>query len=195
LSQAVLNAYLSELEDYNLYKRNSRGQRNARYLESQLREVKTKLTEAENNLEQYRLANQNWAYTTDPTILKESRRLRREVEILSQSYLNLMNRYEIARQESQNDLPVAAVLDRSSLPTLKSGPFRSIIVLLSGAAVFFMTVFVLLARVVYCHKTKVENNIYYRSLADDINRTISNTKRAFTIIRKKKKKVLTTADT
>lgn len=194
LSQAVLSAYLFELENYNLFKLNSRGQRNARYLENQLREVEAELTKSENNLEVYRLANQNWAYTTDPTILKESRRLRREVEILSQSYLNLMDLYEVARQDTQNDLPIVAVLDQSSLPTLKSGPFRTITVLLSGATTFFITVFVLLTAAIYRHKTEVEKNIYYQSLGKDINRTISDARRIFKIIKKTKKKELTTAD-
>ncbi len=194
LSQAVLSAYLFELENYNLFKRNSQGKRNAVYLANQIREIKDELTASENRLESYRLANQNWSNSTDPTILKEARRLGREVEFLSHRYLNLIDQHEIARQETQNDLPIVAVLDQSSLPTVKSGPFRTITVLLFGTAAFFITVFVLLAKAVYHYKTEVENNIYYKSLSDDINKTVSDTKQIFRIIKKSTKKELTATD-
>ncbi|MCP4705380.1 MAG: hypothetical protein GY865_12310 [candidate division Zixibacteria bacterium] len=194
LSQAVLSAYLFELENYNLFKRNSKGQRNAEYLENQLRETKAELTTAENNLEAYRFANQNWLYSDDASIIKESRRHKRKVEILSQSYINLLGRYEVARQDANNDLPMVAVLDQSSLPTLKSGPRRTITVLLSGMAAFFMIIFVLLIKAVFHYKSKVENNIYYQSLEDDIDKTISKSSRIFTIIKKPYKEELVTPD-
>jgi len=133
-------------------------------------------------------------YSDDASIIKESRRHKRKVEILSQSYINLLGRYEVARQDANNDLPMVAVLDQSSLPTLKSGPRRTITVLLSGMAAFFMIIFVLLIKAVFHYKSKVENNIYYQSLEDDIDKTISKSSRIFTIIKKPNKKELVTPD-
>lgn len=177
LSQVILNSYLEELENYNLLKRNSHGHRTADYLVNQIKEINDNLILAEEKLETYRLANQNWSYTTDPTILKESRRLEREAEILYSRYRNLQKQYESARQEAFNDIPIVGILDNSSLPTIKSGPFRTIKVLLTGMATCFLTIFVMLAKAIYRYKVNDEKNKNYLSLSNEFNQTFSHSRR------------------
>jgi len=132
LSRAIVSEYLVQLEGYNLSKRRSRAGDNQVYLEGQLAQAQSKLSEVEEALQQYRLSNLNWASTTSPVIMTNLGRLQREVEVRSRAYLLLQEQYEMAKFEAQKDIPIVNVLDQPSLPTQKSGPFRRNLIILSG---------------------------------------------------------------
>jgi uncharacterized protein involved in exopolysaccharide biosynthesis len=143
LSQAVLSEYIAQLESYHMFKRKSRAGENQRYLDQQLAEARDLLTEAEDRLEAYRKANANWAATSSPTILTYLGRYQREVELRSASYLLLQEQHELAKFEAQKDMPIVRILDRPSLPSQKSGPYRRNLIVLSalvslGLAVLFV---------------------------------------------------------
>jgi tyrosine-protein kinase Etk/Wzc len=138
LSRAVLNQFLAELEIFNTQKRRSSAGDHVRYLDRELREKEQKLREVEDSLEAYQMANRNWDGTTDPEILKTLLRLRRDIEIKTKTYILLQEQYEMARLDQQKDVPIVRVLDYPSLPTLKSGPHRLGIVLLSGMTAFWI---------------------------------------------------------
>jgi uncharacterized protein involved in exopolysaccharide biosynthesis len=103
-------------------------------------ERRRSLTEAEDSLSSYQSRNRSWAGSTDPVILKEVGRLRREVEIKVQTLAYLTQEFEAAKLDAQKDVPVVRILDYASLPTLKSGPHRTITVLATGAISFFLIV-------------------------------------------------------
>lgn len=132
LSQAIVSEYLAQLEEYNLSKRRSRAGDNQVYLEGQLAQARSELSQAEEALQQYRLSNLNWAGTTSPVIMANLGRLQREVEVHSRAYLLLQEQYEMAKFEAQKDIPIVNILDQPSLPTQKSGPYRRNIIILSG---------------------------------------------------------------
>ena len=140
LSQAVVNQYLAQLERFNLYSRRSEAGERVRYLTREVGERRHSLTEAEDSLSSYQSRNRTWAGTTDPIILKEVGRLRREVEIKVQTLAYLTQEFEAAKLDAQKDVPVVQILDHASLPTLKSGPHRTITVLATGAISFFLMV-------------------------------------------------------
>jgi len=144
LSQAVLTEFLDQLEYYNLYKRRSRAKENAIYLGRQLVDRKKELRKIEDSLQAFQNVNRNWASTSDPTILMNMNRLQRDIEVNSQAYLYLTQEYEIAKLNEQKDIPIVRLLDKPSLPTVKSGPYRMKIVLFSGVFSFFVILLVIL---------------------------------------------------
>ncbi len=139
-SQAIVQEYLSQLEVYNLHKRRSSAKDNERYLARQLEEAGQSLEEAEDKLEQFRMVNADWVATTSPEILTQLERLNRAVLVRSSAYLLLQQQYELAKLEAQKDVPIVRILDQASLPTQKSGPFRSITVIASGLVSFVVVV-------------------------------------------------------
>ena len=66
-------------------------------------------------------------------------RHKRNIEINSQTYLLLREQYEMARLTAQKDVPIVRILDMPSLPTLKSSPRRTIIIILSGMVAFILS--------------------------------------------------------
>jgi len=144
LSQAVVGNYLARLEDFNLYKRRSQARDNERYLARQVEAVKGELQAAEDSLEAFQMTNLDWAGSGSPEILKELGRWQREVDAKSATYTMLVREHEMAKLDAQKDVPIVRLLDAPSLPTMKSGPFRRTIILLSGMASFFLAVFALI---------------------------------------------------
>ncbi|HKK20851.1 MAG TPA: Wzz/FepE/Etk N-terminal domain-containing protein [candidate division Zixibacteria bacterium] len=125
LSQAVLSRYVTELENFNLYKRRSQAKENTRYLSTQLAQQANQLKDAEDALQQFQSKNQNWFGSTNGEMVKELTRLQREVEIRTKAYGYLTQQYEIAKLDAQKDVPIVRTLDTPSLPIRKSGPFRT----------------------------------------------------------------------
>lgn len=132
LSQAIVRRYLAELEDYNMYRRRSSARERVKYLKRESVERENELRQAEDDLEQYQMANRNWDMTSDPQILSNLNRKKREILAKSETYLFLKNLYELAKLEAQKDIPIVRILDNPSLPLVKSGPQRIMITLLSG---------------------------------------------------------------
>lgn len=143
LSQAVAAQYLAQLENFNRHQRRSQARENADYLNRQMAQTKTELETAEDELQVFRQYNSDWPVSSDAGLVKELSRLQRAVEVKTQTYLYLSREYESAQLEAQKDIPIVSILDKPSLPTVKSGPHRSIIVLLAGGVAFMGTLFFL----------------------------------------------------
>ena len=140
LSQALVAEYLDQLENFNLYSRRSEARERVRYLSRELESRESALRAAEDTLEAYQSRNRNWAATSSPPLLKELVRLKRDAEAKATTYAYLLQEYEIAKLDAQKDVPVVRILDRASLPTLKSGPHRTITVLAASAVAFVLAV-------------------------------------------------------
>jgi len=145
-SREILNQYLGELETFNLHKRRSQAKDRARYLGRQLKDMKHELEKAEDTLEQFQKVNRDWSTSSDPEVWKILLRLQRGVELKSKTYFFLCEQYEVAKLDAQKDVPIVRVLDWPSLPTVKSGPRRMLVVLISGVmslfgAFFFVVIF------------------------------------------------------
>jgi len=136
LSQAILAAYLEQLDNYNRFSRKSSAKENQRYLEERLVGAGQELEQAEDDLRSFRNANSNWAATTNADILRDLLRLERNLQIKSTTYLFLQKQLETAKFDAQKDIPIVRVLDQPSLPTIKSGPRRIITIFFSGVISF-----------------------------------------------------------
>lgn len=134
LSQDIVKSYLAELEEFNLHKRRSQAKENERYLAGQLQIINGELADAENMLEQFQFANRNWDVTGDPELQKTLNRLKREVAVKSTTFVFLQEQHEAAKLDVQKDMPIVRLLDSPSIPTMKIGPRRKLVIILSGAA-------------------------------------------------------------
>lgn len=183
LSQAILRAFIEELENFNLYKRRSRAKDNVSYLARQLAEKEASLEEARNNLEAFQKQNQNWAGSTNPEIIRALSQLQLAVELNTQSYLYLNQEFELARREVQNDQPIVRILDNPSLPTKKAGPHRKLTVMLAGVLAFLTTVGLIIIMDAFKRRFQGPDRELYLGLRDDvigdlpvINRIINKTR-------------------
>jgi hypothetical protein len=146
LSRAVVTNYLNRLEDFNLHKRRSRAGDNEKYLARQLLIARQELQKSEDDLEAFQKANLDWAVSGSPEILKELGRLQREVDVKSATYAMLAREHEMAKLDAQKDIPIVRLLDPPSLPTMKSGPFRRNLILLSGIVAFMLAMMAVIVR-------------------------------------------------
>jgi len=143
LSQAIADSYLTELDRFNMYQRQSSAGQHVKYLEREIAKNREELNRLEDSLETFQMTNRNWDLTADPAILKTLNRLKRDLEIKSKTYALLNEQYALARLDAQKDIPIVQVLDHPSLPEMKSGPYRIRIIILSGLVAFVIMSFII----------------------------------------------------
>ena len=160
LSQAIVRRYLAELEDYNMNRRKSSASERVKYLDREAAEREIELRQAEDNLEKYQMANRSWDISSDPEILSNLNRKKREIMAKTETYLFLKNQYDLAKLEAQKDIPIIRILDNPSLPLVKSGPPRLMIILISGfAGMIGMILFLLIISVFKNNKKAVSDHV------------------------------------
>lgn len=131
LSAQVVNAYLEELNDYNVNHRQSNAQENKNFIQGRLAEVSDELKTAEENLKEFQIQNRNYASSSDPSLRQEYTKLQREATIKESVMLELTKRYELARVDAAKDLPIVRVIDKGSVPLVKTKPSRTIIMFMA----------------------------------------------------------------
>ena len=181
LSQKILGKFLEELENFNLYKRASQAKENEKYLANQLGSLKIGLGNLEDEFVQFQKANRNWLITSDPEILKEVTRFKREIEIKSQGFIFLNQEYELAKLESLKDIPVIRMLDNPTLPDIKVSPDRTLILILVTMIAVVMTCLSVIAYDYVCQifrshhfNQNDELSVIFKSTANRVNRIFSN---------------------
>jgi uncharacterized protein involved in exopolysaccharide biosynthesis len=170
LSQAVLEQYIAELENFNLHHRRSLAKENVRYLEREMVQREKELKRAEDSLEAYQMANRNWEAATDPEILKSLARLERDIEIKSKAYVILTEQHELAKLDAQKDVPIVRILDHPSLPTLKTAPHRMLTVLLSGVIAFISMIFLMVVSDALKKKARESDLNSYNLFRENLDR-------------------------
>ncbi len=183
LSRAVVTNYLNRLEDFNLHKRRSQAGDNEKYLARQLVTAKEELQKAEDDLEAFQKINLDWAVSGSPEVLKELGRLQREVDVKSATYAMLAREHEMAKLDVQKDIPIVRLLDPPSLPTMKSGPFRRNLILLSGIVAIMLAVMIVFIRHFIRQLTSGPEKDDYETLRDDVVQSFPRTHRLVNRIR------------
>ncbi len=183
LSRAVVANYLDRLEDFNLHKRRSQAGDNEKYLARQLVTARAELQTAEDNLEAFQKTNLDWAISGSPEILKQLGRLQREVDVKSATYAMLAREHEMAKLDVQKDIPIVRLLDPPSLPTMKSGPFRRNMILLSGIVAFMLAVIIVFVQHFVRQLTSGPEKEEYDTLRDDVIESFPRTHRFVNRIR------------
>lgn len=128
-SAEVVHAYLDQLNDYNVNHRKSKARANKTFIAGRLDEVKEELNTAENDLKVFQNQNRNYASSNDPSLLQELDRLQRQVTIKETVMMELTKQFELARVEAAKDIPIVQVIDRGSVPIVKTKPRRTLYML------------------------------------------------------------------
>jgi uncharacterized protein involved in exopolysaccharide biosynthesis len=145
LSALVANQYVAELESYNRLKRKTKAFNNQENIERRLDSVKTELAAAEAALEDFQGKNRNFAFSDDPELNRKLTELKREVVIKSETYVTLTQQHELAKIETEKEIPIVQVLDHAVPPLKKSAPKRMMIVLFTAFFAFatgILTIFI-----------------------------------------------------
>lgn len=136
LSALVANQFVAELERYNRSKRKTKALNHQQNLERRLDSVKVELVETEGRLERFLEKNRNFAVSDDPELNRELARLKRELGIKSETYMTLTQQFELAKIETEKEIPIVQVLDAAVPALKKSAPKRTLLVLTTTAAAF-----------------------------------------------------------
>lgn len=154
LSADIANRITAQLDTYQRYFRSTNASEQRKFLEGRIDEVKKDLTKAEENLKNFREKNRKVA--DSPELLLEQARLQREVDLNSAMFIELKKQYELAKLEEIKNTPVVQILDKARPPAEKSGPKRSIIVLVAGFLSFtFVTVWLVMTN--YINQAATQN--------------------------------------
>ncbi len=138
LSALVVHTYLDELNDYNMNNRTSKAQENKNFIENRLTGVIAELYTVEEKLKTFQNNNRNYLASSDPTLRQEHLRLQRQVSIKEAVMLQLTKQFELARVEAAKDIPIVRVIDKGSVPIMKTKPSRTIYMFMAliGSIIF-----------------------------------------------------------
>jgi capsule polysaccharide export protein KpsE/RkpR len=131
LSQQVAQRLVALLNDFAQTKARTKGSEKAAFAEQRLAEARTELGKAQAAFQRFLEANRNYALSADPAVKLEGARLEMEYRLREQLITTLAQNREQALLEAKNDMPILNVLDPGNLPIDKSGPARTITVLMT----------------------------------------------------------------
>ena len=194
-SRAVLKEYLIQLENFNFFRRRSSARENEKHLALRLGEIKMELERAENRLEAFQMANRDWPGSTNPEIMTELTRLKRDVVITSSTFSLLHQQYELARLSAQRDIPIVRILDQPSLPTVKSGPKRIVTIFLSGVISTSLVVFAIIVADFIGQGLRRGRRSSNGALIKDLKTAFPESTKIVTRLREKVRERTATADT
>ena len=127
LAAAVVNAVIDELVTWNRSANRSKGQENRQFIEQQLSGAGKSLKSAEEALARFSATNRKIA---TPDVEIEVDRLKRDVQVQADLFTTLRRQLELAKIEEKEEQPFVDIIQRGVVPTHKSGPSRTRIVIL-----------------------------------------------------------------
>ena len=131
LSQQVTKRLVVLLNDFVVAKAQTRGGLKAAFSEKRLKEARWEMGQAEESLRAFLDSNRNYLLSPDPSVRLKGMRLDNELKLRTQVLSTLAIGLEQALLEEKNDMPILNILDMGNLPIDKSGPPRSIWVLVA----------------------------------------------------------------
>jgi uncharacterized protein involved in exopolysaccharide biosynthesis len=129
LSQLMVQKAVAYLENFLKEKGRTRGGAKALFAESRLAEARGEMDQAEEAWRRFLEVNRNYQSISDPAVRLKGARLETELRLRQQLVATLAMNREQALLEEKNDIPVLNVMDAADLPTEKSKPARTIIIL------------------------------------------------------------------
>jgi uncharacterized protein involved in exopolysaccharide biosynthesis len=115
------------LKEYMTNYRTRKAQEDLRYAQEQLRDVKHRFEEAQNQLADFRDSNQNLATAKAQT---REQRLQSEYDLAFNVYNSVAQRVEQAKMKVQEQTPVVSILQPVQVPIEESSPKRKLILLI-----------------------------------------------------------------
>jgi uncharacterized protein involved in exopolysaccharide biosynthesis len=119
LAAQIGRAILSQIDAHNASVRSSKSRSNREFVEERVAGCRADLDAAVTVLSKFETTNRR---TDAPRIAAELERLRREVRVVEERYLTLVNQLEIARIEEQETVPAISVIQMPEPPLVRSAP-------------------------------------------------------------------------
>ncbi len=139
LSASIANRLIALLRDFNNTKSSKLAKSELQYLREKLKETKEELYLAENKLMEYEKRHIDYATTTDPVVIMEHDKLKRELELKENSFIDILKEIELKEIEIKRTSPVVNVLDYATTPTVKSAPRRKLIAIVGALLTTFVS--------------------------------------------------------
>lgn len=127
LSAEVVNNAVRSLDDYVMTKRKSYATDQLAYISKRLGQIRDSLSEAEDTLMVFR--ERNRMVLQSPELMLEQGRLSRNVDLLDAVFVELKKQYELAKIDQIKDTPIVNVREYAGNPVVKTGPHRSVILI------------------------------------------------------------------
>ena len=138
LSFQIVNKLVFLLEKFISEKRRTKAWFDHQFIREELNSVECELFEVEKKLIEFERNHRDCATSTDPKVIMEYQRLLRNLQLKHDIYIDLTKEVELADIELKKETPLVRILDTASVPRLKSGPRRKVIVILGGIASLFI---------------------------------------------------------
>ena len=126
---SLANVLADALDSFNKIQFIERASEQRRFIEGRLVEIGAALSDAEEELKEFREGNRMWQ--TSPALQLQEERLVRDVSIQTALYTELRRQLEIEKLEEHRNTNTIRILDRADIPVLPSGPSRARLSLLS----------------------------------------------------------------
>jgi uncharacterized protein involved in exopolysaccharide biosynthesis len=120
LASQVANRLVDEVSKFNREKRGSRARSKREFLEARHDSAQIQLRAAEER--QRFFYEQNRGFIASPSLKADEARIRRDVELSSDLFLNLQRQLEIARLDEINDAALITVIDTAVTPRKAQWP-------------------------------------------------------------------------
>lgn len=131
LAADVANRIVEYVNDFNTRKRQSQARESRKFTEVRVAAADSELRHAEEAVKTFYERNRGWQQSPELTFAEA--RLRRQVEMGQQVYGSLKREFETARIDEVNGTPLITVIDRAIPPQERSGPKRTLLVVLATA--------------------------------------------------------------
>jgi uncharacterized protein involved in exopolysaccharide biosynthesis len=128
LSADVINSIAKSLDRYIRTQLKYNAKEQLIYIQKRIGQVQDSLRLAENGLTEFQIKNK--ATNQSPQLQLEESRLQRNVTILNTVYLQLQQQLELAKIDAIKDAPVLNIMESVKDPIIKTGPSRSIMLIL-----------------------------------------------------------------
>ena len=135
LAAEIGRAVLRQIDAHNASVRSSKSRSNREFVEKQVTDCRKELDAAVTALSKFETTNRR---TDAPRIGAELERLKREVRVVEERYLTLVNQLEIARIEEQETVPAISVIQTPEPPLTGSGQRRTQTVLIAAVVGLFV---------------------------------------------------------
>lgn len=129
LAAAIAGRLMQQLNTFNIEARRQQARERLAYAERTSAEAESTLVRAEDALEHFYAGNRQ--YQSSPSLTFEEQRLRRQVDMAQDLYLNLMRQYQGAEVDEANDVPVLVPIDQPVAPTRRTRPKRRVLVIVA----------------------------------------------------------------
>ena len=137
LASNIVNFISEWIQNYISNEMSFKATKNRLFIEEQLKSSNTELFVSEESLSEF--LKENSVVDDNPEVMLKKKRLIRNVEVNQEVYITLRKQFELNKIDELKEKHTLKILDVGDIPTEKSKPLRSLIVICGTMLVFFLS--------------------------------------------------------